>query len=310
MEKLIITAAITGAATLPSQTPYLPITPQEIADEAVKAAHAGAASVHIHARDPENGKPTAELGVYRQIITDIKKRSDVIVGITTGGSLTATPEERISVVPEFKPELASFNVGSLSSATLCGLVRRAKDFKYDWEKPFLEYLQNSVFANTGLDMEYFAKTMMENESMPEHEAYDVGHLTNIAHLVREGLVKTPLWIQFVMGGLGAIPGTPEALLHMKHTADSLFGSDNFRWSVIGVGYPAEFNLATIAIMMGGHVRVGLEDNVYVAKKTKAKSNAELVEKVVRLAKELDREIATPDEARQMLGLKGKDRVNY
>jgi uncharacterized protein (DUF849 family) len=310
MEKLIITAAITGAGTMPSQTPYLPITPQEIADQAVEAAKAGAASVHIHARNPKDGKPTAELDVYRQIVTDIKRRSNVVVCITTGGSGTASPQERISVVPEFKPELASFNVGSFSSAALCAVARGARDFKYDWEKPFLEYLQNWVFANTGVEMEFFAKTMLENDSKPEHEAYDVGHLTNIAHLVREGLVKTPLWVQFVMGGFGAIPGTPESLLHMKHTADSLLGADNYRWSVIGVGYPTQFNLATMAIMMGGHVRVGLEDNIYVRKKTKAKSNAELVEKVVRLANEFDREIATPDDVRQMLGLKGKDKVNY
>ncbi len=310
MEKLIITAAITGAAVLPTQTPYLPITPKEIADEAVRAAEAGAASVHIHARNPEDGKPTADLEIYRQIVTDIKKRSNVIVCITTGGSLTATPKERISVVPAFEPELASFNVGSLSSVAIGALARAVKEFKYEWEKPFLEYLQNSVFANTGADMEYFARTMKEHGTKPEHEAYDVGHLTNVALLAKEGLVQTPLWVQFVMGGAGAIPGTPEGLLHMKHTADSLIGADNYRWSVIGVGYPTEFNLAVLAIMMGGHVRVGLEDNIYIDKKTKAKSNAELVEKAIRLAKELGREIATPDEARQMLGLKGKDKVKY
>ena len=219
MEKLIISAAITGAAVLPTQTPYLPITPKEIADDAVRAAEAGAASVHIHARNPENGKPSADLEIYRQIITDIKKRSNVVICITTGGSLTATPKERISVVPEFEPELASFNVGSVSSVAIGSMARTVKEFKYEWERPFLEYLHGVVFANTGSDMEYFVKTMNQHGTKPEHEAYDVGHLTNIAHLVKEGLVQKPLWVQFVMGGAGFIPGTPESLLHMKHTAD-------------------------------------------------------------------------------------------
>ena len=202
MDKLIITAAITGAATLPTQTSYLPITPKQIADDAVRAAEAGAASVHIHARNPENGKPSADIEIYRQIITEIKKRSNVVVCITTGGSLTATPAERISVVSEFAPELASFNVGSLSSVAIGGLARVIKEFKYDWEKPFVEYLQSTVFANTGADMEYFAKTMKDYVSKPEAEAYDVGHLTNIAVLAKEGLIEKPFWVQFVMGGAG------------------------------------------------------------------------------------------------------------
>ena len=310
MEKLIISAAITGAAVVPTQSPYIPITPKQVADEAVRAAEAGAASVHIHARNPKDGKPSADLAIYREIVTDIKPRSNVIICITTGGSLTATPEERISVVPAFKPELASFNCGSLSGVGMRVIAEKLKSFKYEWEKPFLEYLHSSVFSNTGADMEYFAKTMREHGTKPEHEAYDVGHIGNIAQLVRGGFSQPPLWIQFVTGTGGGIPGTPEDIVHMKHTADRLLGTDNYRWSAIGVGYPTVFNVAALAMIMGGNVRVGMEDNLYIEKGVLAKSNAELVEKAIRIAREFGREIATPDEARQMLGLKGKDKVNF
>ena len=310
MDKLIITAAITGAAIFPTQTEYLPITPKQIADEAVRAAEAGAASVHIHARNPEDGRPTADLEVYREIVTDINRRSNVIVCITTGGSLTATREERISVVPAFKPELASFNVGSLSTVIGRGMVEKLKPFKYEWEQPFLEYLNDYVFTNTGKDMEYFAKTMLEHGTKPEHEAYDVGHINNVGHLVKAGLSKPPLWIQFVMGSGGGIGGTPEDVIHMKHTADRILGADTYKWSLIGVGYPTVFNCAALSMMMGGHVRVGMEDNIFISKRVKTKSNAELVEKAASIAKELGREIASPDEARQILGLKGRDKVNF
>jgi len=311
MDKLIISAAITGSAVLPSHTEYLPITPKQIADEAVRAAEAGASSVHIHARNPKDGKPSGDLEIFRDIVTDIKRRSNVIVCITTGGSVIVTPEERISVVPTFKPELASFNVGSLSVGIgAYRMIERLKPFKYEWEQPYLEYRHNSVFSNTGKDMEYFAKVMQENGTKPEHEAYDVGHINNIAHLVREGLSKPPLWIQFVMGTEGGVGGTPEDVIHMKRTADRILGADTYKWSLIGVGYPTVFNCAALSMMMGGHVRVGMEDNIFISRMTKAKSNAELVEKAVRIAKELGRDIASPDEARQILGLKGRDKVNF
>ena len=311
MEKLIITAALTGAVTMPVQTPYLPLTPEEVANEAIRAAEAGAASVHIHARSPEDGSPSAELEFFREIITRIKEKSNVVICITTGGSLTATREERIRVVPAFKPELASFNMGSMNFS-IHPIAERYedKDYRYPWEKGFVEMTKDVIFRNTFADLEYFLQTLLDNDTKPECEAYDVGHLYNINYLVRKGLIKPPLWMQFVTGILGGIGAALEDIMYMKHTADRLFGAQNYDWSVIGVGYPDEFKAATLAIMMGGHVRVGLEDNIFVKKGTLAKSNAELVEKVVRIAREFDREIATPDEVRAYLGLKGKDKVNF
>lgn len=311
MEKLIITAAITGAVTMPVQTPYLPLSPEAIVNEAVRAAEAGAASVHIHARNPKDGSPTADLEVYREIVTKIRKRSDVVVCITTGGSLTATREERIRVVPTFQPELASFNMGSLNFSIHPVADRyEDKDYRHPWEKQFIQMTKDVIFRNTFADLEYFLNTLQQNDTKPECEVYDVGHIYNIDYLVKKGLIAFPIWMQFVTGILGGIGSSLEDIMYLKHTADRLFGTQNYNWSVIGVGYPDEFKVATLAIMMGGHVRVGLEDNIYLKKGVLAKSNAELVEKVVRIAREFERDIATPDEARIFLGLKGKDKVNF
>jgi uncharacterized protein (DUF849 family) len=311
MEKLIITAALTGNVTLPTQTQYLPITPQQIAEEAKRCADAGAASVHIHGRDPKTSKPTTDPAVYREIATLIKEKSNVIVCITTGGTIQMTAAERIQVVPALKPELATFNMGSINFS-IHPITKRYKDsdYKFPWEKEFAEGSKSWIFPNTFTDIEHFCKTMIENDTKPEHEAYDVGHLYNMQYTVKNGLSKLPLWLQFVTGILGGIGSDPENIMYMKQTCDRLFGPENYKWSVIGAGYPAEFNLATLAILMGGHARVGMEDNIYISKGVLAKSNAELVEKVVRIARELGREIATPDEARQILGLKGRDKVNY
>ena len=222
-----------------------------------------------------------------------------------------TAAERIQVVPALKPELATFNMGSINFS-IHPIAKRYKDsdYKFPWEKEFAEGSKSWIFPNTFADIEHFCKTMTENNTKPEHEAYDVGHLYNMQYTVKRGLSKLPLWLQFVTGILGGIGSDPENIMYMKQTCDRLFGPENYKWSVIGAGYPAEFNLATLSILMGGHARVGLEDNIYVSKGVLAKSNAELVEKVVRIARELGREIATPDEARQILGLKGKDKVNY
>jgi len=311
MEKLIITAAVTGAVTMPVQTPHLPVTPREIADEAVRAAEAGAASVHIHARSPEDGRPSAELDVFREIITRIKERSNAVICITTGGSLTATREERIRVVPTFKPELASFNMGSINFSVHPIAERyQDKDYKHPWEKGFVEMTKDVIFRNTFADLEYFLQTLKRNNTKPECEVYDVGHLYNINYLVRKRLIKPPLWLQFVTGILGGIGSSLEDIMYLKQTADRLFGSRNYDWSAIGVSYPDEFKVAALAIMMGGHVRVGLEDNIFIKKGVLAKSNAEVVEKVVRIAREFEREVATPDEVRAYLGLKGKDKINF
>ena len=311
MEKLIITAALTGNITLPTQTPYLPLTPQQIIDEAVRAADAGAASVHIHGRDPKTARPTTEPTVYREIAAGIKARSNVIVCITTGGTAYMTPEERAQVVPALKPELATFNMGTINFS-IHPIADRYKDedYKFPWEKEFAISTKDFIFRNTFGDIEKLMQMMKENNTKPELELYDVGHLYNLNFLVRRNIIKFPVWLQFVTGILGGIGANVDEVVHMKQTADRLLGTDNYIWSVIGAGYPAEFNLATLGIMMGGHARVGFEDNIFIEKGVLAKSNAELVEKVVRIAQELGREIATPDEARRILGLKGKDKVNY
>jgi uncharacterized protein (DUF849 family) len=308
MEKAIITAAITGAATVPTLTPYLPLTPDEIADSAIEAAKAGAAIVHIHARNPENGAPSSHPDHFRTILKKVKAKSDAVICITTGGSPTMTVKERAANVPEFKPEMCSFNLGSINFA-LHPALKRHGDWKYSWEPQYLEMSRDFVFKNTFLDFEHLCQVTKENGVKPELEVYDVGHLYNLAFLVQERMINFPLHIQFVMGVLGGIGTMPEDLIFLKHKAESLFGSQNFTWSVVGVGI-AQFNLGMIALQMEGHTRVGLEDNIYIKKGVLAKSNAELVERAVRLAKEFDREPATPEEARRILGLKGKDRVNF
>jgi uncharacterized protein (DUF849 family) len=308
MDKLIITAAITGAATVPSLTPYLPLTPEQIADSALEAADAGAAIVHIHARRPEDGFPSSNTEHFNQILTKINANSNVVVCVSTGGSVLMTVQERAATIPLFKPEMCSFNMGSINFA-LHTAARTIKEYKYPWEKKYLEMSKDFVFKNTFEDFDYLCKVTRENNTKPELEIYDVGHLYNLDHLVSEGLMKPPMHLQFVMGVLGGIRGTAEDLTYLVTKATVLFGKENFTWSVIGVG-AAEINLSTMAIHMGGHVRVGLEDNIYLSRGVLAKSNAELVEKVVGLAGMLHRDIATPDEARQILGLKGRDKVSF
>ncbi len=311
MEKLIITAALTGNITLPTQTPHLPLTPQQIIDDAVRAANAGAASVHIHGRDPKTARPTTDPLVYREIAAGIKARSNVIVCVTTGGTADMTPAQRAQVVPALKPELATFNMGSINFS-IHPIADRYKDddYKYPWEKDFAVGTKDFIFRNTFGDIEKLCQIMEENNTKAEYEVYDVGHLYNLNFLVRRKVIKFPVWLQFVTGILGGIGANLEEVMHLKQTADRLMGADNYKWSVIGAGYPAEFHLASLSIMMGGHARVGLEDNIFIEKGVLAKSNGELVEKVVRIARELGREIATPDEARAILGLKGRDKVNY
>jgi uncharacterized protein (DUF849 family) len=310
MDKLIITAAVTGADTIPTQTAHLPVTPEQIAANAIACGEAGAAAVHVHARNPETGEPSADPELFGRIVRGIKAGSNVIVGITTGGGMGMQPEQRLRAVPLYKPEVASFNLGSINFS-IHPITRRYRpeDYRFAWEQPYAEGTKNFIFRNTFGDMEVFARTMQEHGTRPEFEAYDVGHLYNLRFMARSGIVNPPYWIQFVLGVLGALAATPEDLITMKTTADRLFGEENYRWSVIGVGYPAEFNMAAMAIPMGGHVRVGLEDNIYVRRGVLA-TNAQLVDKVVRLAHELERDIATPDEAREMLNLKGIENVNY
>ncbi len=298
--KVIISAAITGSIHTPTMSPHLPITPEEIAGQAIDAAQAGASTVHIHARDPENGMPSPDLNLYREIVDKIRSESDVIICITTGGGTGMTVEQRMAVVPEFKPELASFNMGSINFA-LYPVIAKYKKWKYDWEKPFLEASKANIFQNTFADFEKICSVMRENRTKPELEIYDVGHLYNAKFLVSEGLLEPPLYLQFVMGILGALQPTFSDLIHLKNTADRLFGFDGYQWSAFGAGR-SEFPICTTAVLMGGNCRVGLEDNLYLGKGQLAKSNAELVEKMVRILGEFSLVPATPQEARAILSI--------
>jgi uncharacterized protein (DUF849 family) len=310
MENLILTSAITGAITVPTQTSHLAYTIEGIADDAIACARAGSTAVHVHARDPETGHPSPDPETVRRIVTRIKEGCDVIICITTGGGMGMKPQERLRGVSSCEPELGSFNLGSMNFSMHPAARRYSpQDWKFDWELDYVEGTKDFIFRNTFGDMEVFAGTMKEKNVKPEFEAYDVGHLYNLKFLEKSGLVEPPYWIQFVLGVLGGLAATPETLIMMKETADRLFGPENYRWSVIGVGYPMEFNMAAMAIMMGGHVRVGLEDNIFVRRGVLA-TNLDLVEKVKRIAAEFERKTATPAEARQMLGLKGIDAVNF
>jgi uncharacterized protein (DUF849 family) len=301
MQKLIITAAITGAATVPSLTPYLPITPKDIANSAIEASQAGASIVHIHARRPKDGFPSSDPALFKEIFQRIREESNVIICITTGGSTLMTIEERTAVIPILRPEMCSFNLGSINFA-LHKSMASIETFKYDWEKTYLEQSKDFVFKNTFQDFEHLCRIVQKNKTCPELEIYDVGHLYNLDYLVNEGFISPPFHLQFVMGVLGGIRGNPEDLTFLHTKATVLFGKNNFTWSVIGVG-ASEINLSTMAIHMGGHVRVGLEDNIYIKKGVLASSNAELVQKIVDLSGMLNRDIATPDDARSILGIR-------
>jgi uncharacterized protein (DUF849 family) len=309
MPKLIITCALTGSAVAPSQTPYLPITPDQIADEAYQAYKAGAAVVHVHVREPEQGIPTADLEIWRETLTKIKEKCNVVICTTTGGGMGMTAEQRIAVVPEFEPEMCSFDVESMNFSVF-PLAERIKEWKYPWEKLMVELSKDFIFKNTFADLEVFANAMKKHNVKPEVEIYGTNGLYNTGFLIRAGQLGLPVHIQYVLGVLGGTFSTPYELIHLQTETHRWLGADNYTWSVIGVGYPAEFHLGAVAITMGGHVRVGMEDNIFIKYKVLAKSNAELVGKIRQIADVLEREIATPDEARELLGLKGMDKVKF
>jgi uncharacterized protein (DUF849 family) len=310
MKKVIITAAITGAATVPSQSKYIPVTPEQLAADALACAEAGAAVIHVHARKPENGMPTGDLEIFGEILSKIKSRTDAVVCTTTGGGLNMTPEQRVAVVPKYKPELATCNMGSINFA-LYPVLRnfKSEDFQYEWEEAYLRNSDDFIFANTFKGIETYLQKMKEANTRPEFELYDVGHIYNLAHMIERGLVETPVWLQFVMGVLGGIRPTIQDLVHMVETCDRVIGKENYNWSVIGVGYPSEFELGTVGMFLGGNVRVGLEDNLFISRRTFG-TNAQLVERMVNIAHSFEREIASPDEVREFLNLKGIDQVGY
>jgi uncharacterized protein (DUF849 family) len=307
LSKVFINCAITGSIHIPTMSDYLPITPKQIADESVKAANAGAATVHLHARDPKTGQPSSDIGLFKEFCSEIKKRSNVILCPSTGGGLGMTPEERVRVVRELEPELASCNMGSFNFG-LFPLLERYSKFKYEWEPKYLEMTRDFIFPNTFKSLEIFLKTFRDHGTKPEMECYDVGHIYNVAYMAEKGFLEKPFFLQLIMGILGAIQPSIENLLHMKYTADTLFG-DDYVWSVLPVGR-FQFSLGTVAAVMGGNVRVGMEDNLYISKGEKMKSNEEAVQKIKRLLQELSIEIASPQEVRQILKLKGKEQTKF
>lgn len=304
--KVIITAAITGGVHVPSQSPFLPITPDEIVNECVRAHEAGAAVAHIHVRDPENGRPIPSLELFRYVAERVKQRCDIVLCTTTGGAPGMTHEERVGVVRELAPELASCNMGSMNFS-LAPLADRIKDYQNDWERPFLAGTEDNIFANTFKSMGYFLETMNAQETRPELEVYDAGMVNNAAFMINAGKLKRPVYIQFVLGILGGLPATVENLVLLYNQARLLLGE--FEWSVAAAGR-FQFPIGVAALAMGGNVRVGLEDNVYLGKGQLAKSNGEQVAKMARIIRELSLEPATPDEARTILHLKGLSEVKF
>lgn len=305
-EKTIITAAITGSIHTPTMSPYLPVTPQQIADEAVGACEAGAAVVHVHGRSPETGQPSPDLEIMREIIRRVKARSNAVICITTGGGLGMTVEQRVAPVTLYRPEMASLNGGSMNFA-LFPALDRFKEFKHDWEPQYLAMTEDLIFPNTFKSIREFCRSFLLNETKPEFEIYDAGMVNNLAVMIGRGHIKRPVYLQFVMGVLGGITASPENLMFLLDYAKKLIGEFEFSVCVAG---RAQFPLCAQSVLLGGHCRVGLEDNLYLEKGQLAKSNAEQVAKMARIIRELGSEPATPDEARQILGLKGLNRVNF
>ncbi|WP_420393522.1 3-keto-5-aminohexanoate cleavage protein [Acuticoccus sp.] len=305
--KVIITCAVTGSIHTPSMSPHLPVTAEEIADAAVGAAEAGAAIVHLHARDPKDGRPDQSTDAFAPFLRVIKQRSDCVINITTGGAATMTVEERARPAQVFKPEVASLNMGTMNFG-LYPMLNRFKEFQHDWERPYLEGSRERIFKNTFADIEHILTSCRENGTRFEIECYDIGHLYTLAHFVDRGLVEPPFFVQSVFGILGGIGAHPEDVAHMRRTADRLFGTD-YRWSVLGAGRN-QMVVAAIAAAMGGNVRVGLEDSLWAGRGRLAQSNAEQVTIARGIIEGLGLEIATPEEAREILSLKGGDRVEF
>lgn len=284
----------------------LPVTPEEIAEQSLAAAEAGAAIIHLHARKPETGEPTGDPDVYARFLQRIRGGTDAVINITTGGGATMTVEERLKAATRFKPEMCSLNMGSINFAFFRA-GRRITEWKHDWEEPFVRNSDDYVFKNTFRDIAHILDTMSGEGTKFEHECYDVGHLYNLAYFVEQGAVKPPFFLQFVFGIMGGIGAELDNLMFMKRTADRLFGQDSYQWSVLAAGRN-QMPFITQAALMGGNVRVGLEDSLFIEPGTPARSNAEQVEKAVRILAELGLEPATPAEARAMLALKGAERV--
>ncbi|MDR5818740.1 MULTISPECIES: 3-keto-5-aminohexanoate cleavage protein [unclassified Caballeronia] len=304
--KVIISCAVTGATHVPTMSEHLPITPAQIRDQAIEAAAAGAAIIHLHARDPHDGRPTPSPDIFRQFVPAIAEATDAVINITTGGSTRMTLEERLAYPLLAAPEMCSLNMGSMNFS-IHPLAAKVSSWRYDWEKAYVEGMEDGIFRNTFKDIRHILLELGGRGTRFEFECYDLGHLYNLAHFVDQGLIKPPFFIQSVFGILGGMGADPENMTVMRTTADRLFGRENYHFSVLGAGRH-QMPLVTMSAILGGNVRVGLEDSVYIAKGVKAESNAQQVRKIRRILEELSFEIATPDDARAMLGLKGRDTV--
>tara|TARA_B100001142_G_scaffold274370_1_gene282300 strand:+ start:737 stop:1669 length:933 start_codon:yes stop_codon:yes gene_type:complete len=305
--KIIITCAITGSIHTPSMSPYLPVSPEEIAEAGIAAVEAGASILHLHARDPKDGRPTQDPKVFQKFLPTIKNNTDAVINLTSGGAATMTIEERLQPALQLKPEVASLNMGSMNFG-LYPMLNRFKDFDHAWERTYLENSRDLVFKNTFADIEYILSSCRENKTRFEFECYDISHLYNLAHFLDRGLVEPPLFVQSVMGILGGIGAHPDDLQHMRKTADRLLG-DTYQWSVLGAGRN-QMEIARQGASLGSNVRVGLEDSIWAGPGKLAESNAEQVRLVRNILEELGLSVATPDETRQILGLKGLDQVSF
>jgi uncharacterized protein (DUF849 family) len=308
MNKVIISCAVTGSVHVPSMSDALPVTPEQIWSQAIDAANAGAAILHLHARVPEDGRPTGDPDIYAQFLPIIRQATDAVVNITTGGSTTMSLADRLAAAERFKPELCSLNMGTMNFSFFPA-ASRIDQWKYPWERAYLLASDDYIFRNTFKDIAHILSTMSDSGTKFEHECYDVGHLYNLAHFIDRGLIRSPFFVQMVFGVLGGIGADLENLTFMKQTADRLFGKESYRWSVLAAGRH-QFPFITQAALMGGNVRVGLEDSLFIERGVLAASNAQQVEKIKRILAEMGLEPATPSEAREMLGLKGGDRVEF
>lgn len=308
MAKIIISCAVTGSAHVPTMSDALPITPEQIAAQSIDAANAGAAIIHLHARDPLDGAPTGDPDVYARFLSRIRQHTDAVLNITTGGAVTMTVQQRLAAAERFKPEMCSLNMGSINFAFF-GAAKRITAWKHPWEEAYVRNSDDYIFRNTFRDIRVILETMADAGTRFEHECYDVGHLYNLAHFVDAGLVKPPFFVQMIFGILGGIGPDLENLGFMKATCDRLFGAHSYQWSVLAAGRH-QMPFLTQAALMGGNVRVGLEDSLFIERGKLAASNAEQVAKIVRILAEMGHEPATPAEARTMLGLKGGDRVEF
>ncbi len=301
-DKVIITCALTGGMTVPAQSAAIPITVDQIVEAGISAAEAGAAVLHIHVREEATGRPVADIELFERVLRQLKERTDAVLQPTTGGGRGMTIQERAAIVPRFRPEMATLNAGSFNFG-LFPIAQRDLAFQ-PWEVEYLEGTRDYIFKNTFADVTYLAGLMAAAGTRPEIEIYDVGHLFNLRQLIKDGVLAPPFNLQFVLGVLGANMFEPDQLIHMLRTAERLFGAANFTWSAAGVGYPGEFQIAALAMMLGGNIRVGLEDNLRLRRHDMAKTNCDLVEKAVELAALFDRTPASPTQARAYLGLKG------